>query len=238
MSVNDIIASFDASPATLRKDLAFLEESGIIRRSHGEAHFITGNTLPPNELRQSSNIEEKRLIARKAMSFIKDGDTIVLDSGTTTLELARLIEKSFTERLTVVTHSVEITHTLGSCPVNITTVMSGGVLSCRTLSLIGPEVERFFRGLEVDLAFITASGVKKDGTLTCYLPFEPSIKQTIINSAKSVIAVIDSSKFSKTCVTGFADMDSVDYLITDAGFEQTGMRSVAEGRGTNIIIAE
>ncbi len=238
VSVNNILDFFDASPATIRKDLAFLEASGLIRRSRGEAHYIDADSLPPNDLRHSLHLEEKQRIANKAYDMISDGDTIILDSGTTTFELSQCIKRfDKFRRLTVITHSIKIGYDLSECSSNITVVLSGGVLSSSTQSLIGPEVEHFFDGLEADIAFVSSSGVKKDGTLASYLPFEPSIKKAIIASAKKVIAVIDSSKFGNTCVTKFAELKDVDTLITDDGFASSGMDEIVSISDVDVVIA-
>jgi DeoR/GlpR family transcriptional regulator of sugar metabolism len=237
LSVNQILSHFDASPATIRKDLAFLESSGLIRRSRGEAHFINSGSLPPNDLRQALYQEEKQRIAGRAVEMINDGDTIILDSGTTTFQIAQTIKKlNDFRRLTIITHSIKIGFALSECSNHITVVLSGGVLSSSTLSLIGPDVEHFFSNLEVDTAFISASGVKRDGSLASYLPFEPPIKKAIISAAKHVVAVIDSSKFNNTCVTKFAELKNVDTLITDTGFKSVGMDEIMKENNVEVIM--
>lgn len=236
VSVNNIISNFGFSPATIRKDLVFLESAGLIRRTQGEAHYIDTDSLPPNDLRQTLHLDEKQRIANRAVEMIKDGDTIILDSGTTTFEVAQSIKRlNGYHRLTIITHSIKIGYALSECSNNITVVLSGGVLSNSTQSLIGSEVEHFFHNLESDTAFITASGVKRDGSLASYLPFEPAIKKAIISSAKNVVAVLDSSKFKNTCVTTFAELKDINTLITDTGFTDVELNELMERNNVEVI---
>ncbi len=124
ISVAELIAHLDASPATIRKDLAYCEAQGLIRRTRGEAHLLEKNTFIPFSLRSSSNIVHKQTIAREAVKYIAEDETIILDDGTTTLEIAKLLLDY--QHLTVITHSLDIANIRGMNH-KITLILPGGI---------------------------------------------------------------------------------------------------------------
>jgi DeoR/GlpR family transcriptional regulator of sugar metabolism len=209
--VNDLIAKFSESPATIRKDLTFLEKNGLIRRTRGEAHYANPQLVLPVTSRGELNTLSKSNIARIAASMIEDDDSIILDSGTTTLAIARQIANR--KKINVITNSIAIAYTLSGSELSV--VMTGGILSGRNLSLIGPDAEAFFNKIEVNKLFLSASGVRGAQGLCVASPFECSIKKQMIRSAKKVIAVIDSSKFETSSINIVTDFSSIHCLITN-----------------------
>ena len=216
VSVNYLIDSFQASPATIRKDLTLLESMSLIRRTRGEAHIQNKSMLPfiPFPLRSQSNITPKRLVAQEALRFIDDDDTIILDDGTTTLEIAKLLDKF--QRLTVITHSGDIANLLCGKP-NITVVVPGGILTAETRSLLGPYTENFYSTIEAKKFFLSTTGVRGGGGLTVTNPMEASVKKNAVQAARQVIAVFDSSKWNQTAMNLCATFQELDMIITNTG---------------------
>ena len=211
ISVNELLEKFNVSPATIRKDLSFLEESGLITRTRGEVHAIQSLPYPTIDLRKGHHFEEKEAIAREAIKFINDGDTIILDSGSTTAEIAKLLGDF--SGLTIVTHSLEICYILR--PFNITAILAGGIFNRDTMTVIGPQTEHFFSGIEANKMFLSASGVRNNNGLTVSSPYEYAVKKMAVNAAKEIYAVLDSSKFSNACINQIAEFKDIDVLITD-----------------------
>ncbi|WP_407267848.1 DeoR/GlpR family DNA-binding transcription regulator [Radiobacillus sp. PE A8.2] len=216
VNVNDIIPLFNVTPATIRKDLTILEEASLVFRTRGEVHHVENEKkLVPFESRSTINKGAKGAIAKAAVDVIEDGDTIILDSGTTTVEIARLLVSR--TNLTVLTNSLEVAHALANSQVLVS--LSGGMLLGQNMSTQGPDAEKYFRNIQVNKAFIGASGVHTTKGLTALSSLEANVKQSMMNSAKEVYAVIDSSKFNKPGISLFAEFEDIDYIITESPIE-------------------
>ena len=214
VTVNYLIDSLQASPATIRKDLTYLESLNLIRRTRGEAHIQNKNLLPfiPFPLRSQSNVTPKRLIAQEAVKLIEDGDTIILDDGTTTLEIAKLLDRF--QQLTVLTHSFDIANLLCGRE-GITTILPGGILTAATRSVLGPYTESFYTTIEANKFFLSATGIRNSG-FTVTNPLEAAVKKNAIKASRQVIAVFDASKWSQTAMNLCAEFQDVDVIITNS----------------------
>lgn len=214
VSVNSLIDSFKASPATIRKDLAYLESLNLIRRTRGEAHIQNKSLLPfiPFPLRSQSNITQKRQVAQEAVKLIEDGDTIILDDGTTTLEMAKFLDNF--QYLTVITHSFDIANLLCGHS-GITVIVPGGILTPETRSLLGPYTQNFYSTIEANKFFLSTTGIRQNGGFTVTNPLEAAVKKNAINASKQVIAVLDASKWMQTAMNLSATFQDLDTIITN-----------------------
>ena len=212
MNVNQLISQIEASPATIRKDLSYLENEGHVTRTHGEVSLNMESTLQPFSSRASYNITAKSLIAEQAVSLIHENDSVILDSGTTCYEIAKRLDGF--GNITVITTSLPICSCLAHNS-NIHVILPGGILHRAGNCLIGPETERFFERNEANIMFLSSSGIRESEGLTLSLPFESEIKKKAIKSAKTVCAVIDSSKEHSKCLNLFARFKDLDCYITD-----------------------
>lgn len=215
VSVNYLIDSFQASPATIRKDLTYLESLNLIRRTRGEAHIQNKSLLPfiPFPLRSQSNITQKRLVAQEAVKLIEDGDTIILDDGTTTLEMAKLLDDF--QRLTVITHSFDIANLLCGHS-GITVIVPGGILTPETRSLLGPYTQTFYSTIEANKFFLSTTGIRHGVGFTVTNPLEAAVKKNAVSASKQVIAVLDASKWTQTAMNLSATFQDLDVIITNA----------------------
>lgn len=203
--VNEIAEHFGVTPTSIRRDLAQLEANGIIKRTHGHAQLAPQAGVQDYHRRGANFSEEKRRIALAALAMIHGGQSLLFDSGSTTLALANELAGVGHEGVTVITASLPAAIVLASrCQV----LMSGGLVQADDMSLIGPEADAYMRSITSDLAFIGSSGVRPGVGLTASSPFLVSIKKQMLAATKRAVALIDSSKFTHDGVhlfTAFAD---------------------------------
>ncbi|MCS3917407.1 DeoR family fructose operon transcriptional repressor [Caldanaerobacter subterraneus subsp. tengcongensis MB4] len=212
ISVSELSKLFNVSESTIRRDLHVLEEKGFIQRTHGGAILKTGTHYEPAFFeKEEVELEAKRKIGRIAASLIEEGDTILLDSGTTTLEIARNLKNM---RLTVVTNSPLIAIELSKYE-DIELIVTGGIQRWRTKALVGPIAEMVIRQFKVDKAFIGTNAISfEDGLMTPDL-IEANTKKTMIEVASEVYVVADHTKFGKKSFVKFADLKDITAIITD-----------------------
>lgn len=234
--VKDLLSQFDVSAATVRKDLTALESAGMIIRTHGEAHLVERKStqMTPFEARSCLHLEAKQQIALAAAKEIHDGDSIIMDSGSTTLEIAKLLVDR--QNLTIITNSLPIAYILSSSPVSV--ILVGGMFQGQNFSTQGPEAEAYFQRIEADKLFISSTGVRHVIGMVASDQLEASIKKSMIGAAHTVYAVLDSSKFSIGSINLFANFSEIDYLITEKRFDDCSLTERFEQLGTKIIIAE
>lgn len=212
ISVSELSKLFNVSESTIRRDLHVLEEKGFIQRTHGGAILKTGTHYEPAFFeKEEVELEAKRKIGKIAASLIEEGDTILLDSGTTTLEIARNLKNM---RLTVVTNSPLIAIELSKYE-DIELIVTGGIQRWRTKALVGPIAEMVIKQFKVDKAFIGTNAISfEDGLMTPDL-IEANTKKTMIEVASEVYVVADHSKFGKKSFVKFADLKDITAIITD-----------------------
>ena len=212
--VNQLSKIFKVTEVTIRQDLEKLESSGHIVREHGGAYLKNVGTQVRNiELLNQDNMAEKTAIARKAIEFIHEGDSIILDSGSTTTEIAKLIDNY--KNLTVITNALNIALLLGAKP-DISLVVTGGEFKAPTLSLTGQKAADFFSNLHVDKLFLATAGITLRSGLTYPSISDICVKRAMIESADTVYLVADSSKIGKSSFASLGALSLIDFLITDA----------------------
>lgn len=218
-SVQELSRTFEVSEVTIRRDLKELEESKLLRRAHGGAISAQNVNFEPTFVEKEDKFfREKQAIAGKALEFIEEGDTILLDSGTTTYHLAKEL-KAFT-RLTVVTNSLMIADELQDAP-GIEVLIIGGSLRRETLALVGPFAERSLDMIRVDKAFVATNALDLKEGLTTPNLLEAATKRKMIESAKTVILLADHSKAGKVALAKVAEVKEIDKLITDHAIHES-----------------
>lgn len=234
--VNDLLKLIDSSPATIRRDLTFLEKNNFILRSHGYVHSIqeAEKILPVNKRSVVAALEKKK-IASLAASFIKDGMTLILDSGTTCQEIARQI---LDRKVTVVTNSIEVCRILLNSEAKV--ISCGGMLMKEQQCFLGPDATAFLRNIEVDLCFLGATGVRSTTGLTTSSPLQLDYKKQAIKVSTRTLAVFDTSKFSSANLYLFASFEDLDGVITNKplpGSREEEMLKIIDADGTPVHIA-
>jgi DeoR family fructose operon transcriptional repressor len=214
VTVSDLAARFGVSGATVRADLRALHGEGFLTRTHGGAipRGTAGSERSSSE-KATERLEEKRRAARAAAELVADGDTIILDTGTTTLELARLIRDRF--RGTVVTNDWAIARTLEDAEA-IKVILLGGTLRRGFHCTVGPAGREMLTRLKVDKAFMGANGFSPEAGATTPDQDQAETKRSMVAAARQVILVCDSSKIGRVSFVQFASCAELDFLATDS----------------------
>lgn len=211
--VTDLATRLGVSEMTVRRDLSDLEHYGIARRTHGGAEKIVSRSYePPFEYRMAEASEDKQRIAREAVSFVSEGDTIAIDTGTTTLEFARLL--SDFRNLTVVTPSVHVAAVFLSHP-SIRVLIAGGEIRKHEGSLVGDLTRQFFDHLYFDTFFISTAAMSEEAGLTEYSLEDTAIKHQIMLRSKRTIALMLSNKFGKIAFANVCTLADIAAVVTD-----------------------
>lgn len=203
----------DVSEMTLRRDLMWAEEQGIAVRIRGGAKYQPGiqHREPSYDVRAIENRLAKEKIARLAIPYIKYGGSIFLDSGTTSMALAKLLPDM---NLSLLTSGPNIA--LEAAKKNIPDItLAGGSLNRSNLSLSGHVAVASVGGINIDTAFITPSGYTAESGFTCGNYDEGEVKRTVISKARTVILLIDNSKMGRMLPFTFAVIGDADIIITD-----------------------
>ncbi len=238
VTIADIVALFNVSEMTARRDLSELAKDGLLRRVHGGATSSLGRSYePPYPLRTTKNLTAKQAIGRVASGMIYDGDSVAFDIGTTTLEIARSLEGK--RNLTIVTASLPIANEIVSrfsLDSDVRLILTGGVVRSGELSMIGDYPSRMYAELHVDKAFVGIGGISLRDGLTEYNLEDALVKQSLIRCANRVIVVADSAKFGRTTFASVAPLSSVHTVITDAEAPQAMVDSLLE-TGIEVVLA-
>lgn len=211
--VVDLARIFKVTEATIRQDLEKLEHEGLLVREHGGAYIKNFVDLKSNSLERRPNIDKKEIIANKCMEFINNGDSIILDSGSTTTEIAKKIKGK--RSLNVITNALNIALILGGEP-GIELNVTGGEFKPPTVSVTGQKSADFFTGLNVDKLFLATAGISLKSGLTYPSLSDLVVKKAMIEAAETTYLVADSTKMGKTAFASLGALSLIDYIITDS----------------------
>ncbi len=233
--VQELSALLDVSEVTIRNDLEHLEKKSLVLRTRGGAIKLeTGAGFDPKICEKSKiNHTEKARIGREAVRLINEQDTLIIDSGTTTVELVKNLT-TFQE-LTIITNALNIAN-LVLPRNNINLIIPGGYMRKNTLSLIGSIAEKSFLNFHVDKLFLGINGFDtKKGIFTPNIE-EARLNQVMIEVAKEVIILADSSKFGKKSLAFICPPKEIDIVVTDEGIPADDKKRL-EDAGVKVIIA-
>ncbi len=212
IEIEDLVNELNVSAMTIRRDLAYLEETDQIIRTHGGAILNKPLVVESSfRTKEGKFNDRKRAIAEKAVQFIQDHSTILLDSGTTTLEIAKLLKEKTT--ITVVTNDIKIAAELLDTDVKV--IVTGGELQNTIGTLFGPLTEQMLRGIHVDLFFLGAHAIHSRAGVTAPTFEKAAIKKLMIAASEKTWLVADSSKFDQKSLTKVCDLNHIHGLITD-----------------------
>lgn len=232
--VRILAEAFAVSEVTVRQDLEKLEADGHVVREHGGA-FLKSVTQQVRAvaLHHLVNMDAKRRIGRAAAAMVADGETIILDSGSTTTEIA--VNLTGRSGLTVITNALNIALLLGGLP-NFDVHMPGGHFKAPTLSLSGERSADYFEGLFAQKLFLATAAVSTEAGLTFPSLSDIAVKQAMTKAASEVILVADSSKIGRRSFTSLGRLDLVHMLVTDDGITDED-RADFEAAGVTVVIA-
>ncbi len=232
--IADLKERFGVSEETVRRDLKKLESEGLARRTHGGALLAEPvHVVPPAVQRMRQNVEEKAVLADFAATLVTDGSTVMLDSGTTTLEIARRLAL---RSVTVVTNDVVIAAELANSA-HVQLVVLGGAHQRGTSCVAGPECVEMIGRYHVDVVFLGAGGISTRQGLTTASSAEREVKRAMMQAGERVYCVADASKFGRAALVSYARVDEIDAIVTHRAISAEVVAALQE-QGAELIFAE
>jgi DeoR family transcriptional regulator, aga operon transcriptional repressor len=222
--VGDLARQFRTSQVTIRKDLDVLQGQGRIHRTHGGALPARESALDDPTLREKEKLsrKEKLQIAAAAVRMVKEGQVVILDSGTTTTAIAHALRKF--EKLTIITNAVNIAAELSGSSLEV--ILTGGTLRKNSFSLVGPIAEETLRRLNADILFLGVDGFDVRHGLSTPNLLESKVNRAMMDVARVTVVVCDSSKFGRRSLSSIAPTSAVHHLITDRGVSRQDLTAM------------
>ncbi|NDC53688.1 MAG: DeoR/GlpR transcriptional regulator [Planctomycetia bacterium] len=230
-ALDELVRELGVSESTIRRDLDALEEQGSAKRTHGGVLYSGGMPrLAEFDERQPANWAAKRAIAATAAEVIGDGETVLLDGGTTTYEVARLLVG---RSLQVVTNSLPVANLFAS-EARTDLVLLGGYVSPRTGVCLGPYANELLGRLHVTTTVLSAAGISEEGLFNAHLLLAET-EQAMLEAAGRVIVVADSSKFGRKSLTLVSELSAIDVFVSDDGLPPAWRDTIAKA-GAELLI--
>ena len=232
-SLPDLAKEMGVSESTIRRDVEHLETEGVTRRIHGGVLY-TGKSpkMPHFDVRQQAHWSQKRAIAQRAIELIEDADTVLLDGGSTTYEVARLLVG---RPVHVVTTSLPVA-TLFASDANSDLVLIGGNICPRTGVAQGPYADKMLSMVRVRKTILSVAGINDEGFFNNNLLLVET-ERAMMQAADEVIVVADSSKLGRQSLTHLCPLGEIDYLVVDDGIGDPWRQKVTD-TGVRLLVAE
>jgi len=233
--VTELSKEFEVSEVTIRNDLAYLENKNLLIRARGGAIHSESHVGIDQRVTDKNKIHtiEKSSIGKKAASLIKDGETIIIDSGSTTAEIVKHLGSI--KQLNVITNALNIANMLMAYS-NINVIIPGGYLRQNSMSLVGPLAEKNLRSFFVDKVFLSTDGFDtRQGIFTPNID-EAHLNGIMIDISREVILVTDSSKFKRKSLALICGLDKIKTIVTDKGIPDDDRKRL-EDAGVEILLA-
>lgn len=231
-TLDELAGALSVSESTIRRDLDWLEEQGDVRRIHGGVLYSGSSPkLPDFDIRQPIRWEQKRAIARKVVELIGPSESLLLDGGSTTYEVARLL---LGRPLHIVTNSLPVANLFSSDPTS-DLVFIGGNICPRSGVARGPHADKMIASLRVRKTILSVAGINEEGFFNNNL-LVVETERAMMRAADEVIVVADSSKFGHQSLAHLCRLGEVDYLVADDELPAP-WREIIEQSGTRVILA-
>jgi DeoR family transcriptional regulator, aga operon transcriptional repressor len=233
VSVSDLAKSLEVTMVTIRKDLKVLEDKGLLFRSHGSATPVSPYVSDRSvQLKKLEQVEEKRLIAQKALEYLDENDAILIGSGTSVGAFAHAIPKN--KKLTVLTAAMNVTLALIDSS-EIELVQLGGVVRKSSSSVVGHFAEEMLKNFACSKLFLSVDGISLDHGLTTSNMMEAHLNSLMIRSVQKTIVLVDSRKFGKKGFGKIGELEDIDVIITDSGIPEI-FKSKLEEKGIEVVV--
>lgn len=222
VKVTNLMEEFGVSDETIRRDLEHLESRGLLKRVYGGAVKQEEKRMNEEQsfhAREQLHMEEKEILANRALDFVQEGQSIALDVSTTNTQFARALKTHF-KQLTVLTNSLPIAYELSEMP-HYTIIILGGILRNEELCVVGEMTEDFISQFHIDTLFLSASGISLESGITDYGVREWNVKKKLLASSKECYILADSSKFDAASLLKVCAIQEVKGLITDTKLSNT-----------------
>jgi DeoR family transcriptional regulator of aga operon len=213
--VEELSESLGISRITIRKDLDYLQDQGLLQRTHGGALLPGSGALsdPSLQEKQGRHSQEKQRIAAAAANLVQEGQCILLDSGTTTTAVAKALKRY--SHLTIITNAVNIAGELSGS--NFEVLLTGGSMRKNSFSLVGPLAEDMLHEMHADILFLGVDGFDLEVGLTTPNVMESRVNRAMVKASSLVVAVCDSTKFNRRSLSKIVDATAIHHVITDTG---------------------
>jgi DeoR/GlpR family transcriptional regulator of sugar metabolism len=233
--VRDLSAAFAVSEATIRQDLERLDADGYISREHGGAYLRSvPQQVQSMSLQHGQNMDRKKKIGAAAAALVRDNETIIIDSGSTTTQFAENLKSR--QELNIITNALNIALILGAIPTN-TVHMPAGQFKAPTLSLSGEKSVEFFVGIYAEKLFLATAGISFEAGLTYPAIGDIYVKRAMVKAASRVYLLADSTKIGRVSFSALGGIELVHTLITDSGISAAD-RDAFERRGVEVLVAD
>lgn len=233
--IDTLAEKTNVSPATIRRDLLELESNGHVERVHGGVIFRQHpgiNHIPPLNQREIKFRKEKEDIGRKAASLVRDGETIILDGGTTTYQVAKnLCDK----RIQIITNSLLIANVFADST-NAELLLLGGILYPKRGVFLGPFAEETINKVNAQKCFIGTGGIVEKGITNTDI-LTAKLERDIIKNSREVIVVADHSKWGIKSTYFIEELSKINKIVTDRKPADSGLQKTLRGYGVEIILA-
>lgn len=234
-TVDELATRFGTSAVTIRTDLDMLARSSAIARSHGGALPVAPATNDtPLNIKETRWHAQKLRIGQAAANMIQDGETIILDSGSTTVEIARQIRQMKFESLTVITNALNIAMELSGLP-QIRVMMLGGLLRQTSYSLVGPDAEQALAKLSADRLFLGVDGLDPEVGVTTPDPLEAALNALMIRVSRQTIAVLDASKLGQRSLSVITPVRNLHMVISDSSADAPTIETL-RAAGVQVVL--
>jgi DeoR family transcriptional regulator of aga operon len=222
--VGDLAHRFGSSEITIRRDLELLHDRGLIYRTHGGALPVRASADSDLDLtqREMQHAREKLRIAAAAAAMVAEGQSVLLDSGSTTTAIARAL-RGF-QNVTVITNAVNIAAELAGSSIEV--ILTGGMLRKNSYSLVGPIAEESLRRLKADILFLGVDGFDTSSGVSTPNLLEAQLNRVMVSIAARVIAVCDSSKFGRRSLSTIVPISNIHGVITDKQISRSDLRAL------------
>ena len=234
VKVSNLTELFGVSVETVRRDLEYMENEGLLKRVHGGAVLEKINgTQSTFAIRENEYREQKAEIGEIAARFIKEGQSIAMDASTTNFEVVKVLKQKF-KKLTILTNSISIINEVADMD-NYTVIIPGGILRNVEMSLVGDMAEENLSNFHVDTAFISMSGISLREGLTDYGFGEVSLKKKMMKIAQETIVLANSSKFDVVSLLKVCNFNDINMIITDSGLKENILEKYRKS-GIDLVI--
>jgi DeoR family transcriptional regulator, aga operon transcriptional repressor len=232
--VAELSDTLGISRITIRKDLDYLESKGLVQRTHGGALAPQGSALLDPSLKEKEHhqFREKQRIAAAAVQLVKEGQCVLLDSGSTTTAIARAL-RDFS-RLTIITNAMNIAAELAGTDFDV--ILTGGSLRKNSFSLVGPLAEDVLREMHADILFLGVDGFDSRVGLSTPNVLESRVNRAMVKAATKVVAVCDSTKFSRRSLALIVAPSAIHAVITDDQIADEDVEAL-KSAGIEVIVA-
>ncbi|WP_425805228.1 DeoR/GlpR family DNA-binding transcription regulator [Desulfitobacterium sp. Sab5] len=224
VKVGDLSQRFGVSESTIRRDLQELENGGVIQRTHGGAISVQSSFELSYQEKEVRNFDEKQKIARAAAELVKDGESVFLDSGTTTLQIALALRG---KAITIATNSMDVAQVF-SDDSSVEVIVLGGSLRKSIRSLVGYLTNEMLGRLHFDKVFLAANAVDPELGVTTPNLIEAETKSHMVRAGKEVILVMDHSKIWEKSMCKICSLDEINLLLTDDGLEESEVKGLSQ----------